>query len=261
MRKKVIYKIGATSLNIWDTLKEISRQVKASPDIHLDREILRNWKIQQEDWDLTDKDDFFACMEEEEFLKLRPADRIEACTAYEDIEYPNAGPPGNPRLERWPVYPVIGREDAGEEEIEVVRHRVSDLEDSAKEIANFFEDLGEAKASSSGWGYFRAKGQSIWMPQELKEFERNLCQSGRPDEATPVYAVSRVFHNKDTDRKPHRVYYAWHGGEGKDRVVYRSEAEILIECIKGNMRRPKLCMHNVPVWPLPAASPTACSTS
>ena len=200
-------------------------------------------------------------MEEEEFLNLRPADRIKACTAYQDIEYPNAGPPGSVRLERWPVYPVIGVKDAGEEEIEVKQHPKYDREDSAKEIANFSEDLGKAKASSSGWGYYDTKGQSVWMSQGLKSFEWCLCQLGRPDEATPLHAVSRVFHNTDIDRKPHRVYYAWHGDEGRDRVVYRSEAEILIECIKGNMRRLKLCMYNVPVWPLPAASPTAYSTS
>ena len=227
MKNRLVWKIGDTALDMWDTLQQMRHQVDASPDVYLDDNFLRNLNIQQQDWDLADKDDFFACMEQENLLNLTPTDPLEGFTLYEDVKYPNADPPDY----------------------------LSDLEDAAEEIPAFFKKLNEAKCSEDGRGFAYVKDPSIWEPHATRGFETYLCQWGRPDAATPIHELSHVFHNNDPNRKSHRVYFAWHGDEGKDRVIQRSEAQILITGIKGTMNQPHLCMHNVPVRVPPSASP------
>ena len=219
MKKKLVWKIGDTARDIYVTLLQTVRKVKASPDLYLDDDFLRKLNIEKQDWDLAENDEFFACMEKEDFVNLKPTEPLESPPSYDDVEYPNAAPP------------------------EVIY----DIERAASQTAEFFKTLLRRKSSDEGCGFFYSDSPSIWVPRELRQFERRTCQIGRPDHKTPIFYLSHAFSQQD---KPHQVYYAWHGDEGEEGVVSRNELEILIRGIMGTMSVRKLCMHNVPVRPV-----------
>lgn len=88
---KKVWKVGPTARSIYSTLSQILRVVENSPDVHLNEEFLSYVHVRKEDWDLTDTDEFFACMKTEDFVNLTPSEPLrEVVVPYEDIEYPTS---------------------------------------------------------------------------------------------------------------------------------------------------------------------------
>ena len=212
---KKVWKVGPTARSIYSTLSQVLRVVENSPDVYLNEEFLSYVHVRKEDWDLTDTDEFFACMKAEEFVNLKPSKPYTVVVPYEDIEYPDSDPP----------YNVFG------------------FEECAYKIETFFEELQTGKFSSDGYGITWPTSSSIWIPREKYKWEEELHVGNRMLPSVP-FTLERPYYNGD---KPHQVYYAWHGDEGRNGVIQRSELQILIRCMKGRIADRKLCMHTIPV--------------
>ena len=223
MKEELVWKVGVTANNIHIMLSEVVHYVEGSPDVYLDDKFLRDTNIRLQQWDLAGTDDYFACMEREEFANLRPTAPFEPIIMYEDVAYPNTDPP----------------------------HNVFDFEECAYEIAIFFEKLHVRKVSTDGYGLRWREGLSFWGARDLYPYEKSLHVGNRMLPSVP-FTLEYAFYNDD---KPHQVVYAWHGDEGRDGVIQRSELQILMRCMKGSIAQQKLCMHNIPVRSIPTASP------
>ena len=105
------------------------------------------------------------------------------------------------------------------------------------------------KASVDGYGYKWPVNSSIWAPRELCKYEDLRGGSTMPPSVP--WVLHHAYYN---DNKPHQLYHARHGDEGKDGVISRGELEILLTCMKGRMASPALCMHSLPVRLLPVSS-------
>ena len=136
-------------------------------------------------------DEYFACMKEEDFAKLRPTAPIEPIRLYEDVDYPDSDPP----------YNVFG------------------FEKCAYQIAIFFEELHVRRVSTDGYGIHWAFGLSKWGARELHPYEKVLRVGKRTPPSVP-FTLEYAFFNDD---KPHQVLYAWHGDEGTEGVILKSE--------------------------------------
>lgn len=214
MKKESIWKFGPTARGIYSTLSQILRYVEDCPDEYLNDEFLRVALIRKQDWDLADFDDCFARMTTEEFAKLRPSDPIEPYTSYEDTAFPDSDPPSN----------------------------VFDFEECALRIVAFFRDLQRRKVSCDGCGIDWPESSSVWIPRDLHRYE--YIHNGYRVLPSVPYTLVKAYYCGD---KPHQVYYAWHGDEGREGVISRSEIEILIKCMKVAIADPEFCVHNVPV--------------
>ena len=214
MKQEPVWRIGPTMRRIYSTLQQILRLVERSSDVYLDEGFLSNVNVRKQDWDLTDTNDFFACMTEEKFAKLRPSDPLEENEPYEAAEYPDSAPPRD----------------------------VFDLEDSALTIELWFKELQRRKVSEDGCGIDWPENSSVWVPREKFPYE-DLYEGSRLPPSVPCQLFSAYFN----DDKPHQVYHAWHGDEGREGVILRSEIQILVRCMKGRMADPMLCVHNIPV--------------
>ncbi len=218
MKKEAIWKIGPTAFKIHSKLSHILRQVEDSQDVYLGNDFMRDIGVRKQDWDLADTDDYFACMTKEEFTKLSPSDPEPdpdlPFVTYEEVEYPESDPP----------------------------HNVFDLKDCAFRVEIFFKELQMRKASMDGYGTEWPVKASIWVPRQLCKYE-DLRGGSRMPPSVP-WVLHRAYYN---DNKPHQLYHALHGDEGKDGVVSRSELEIMVTCMIGRMASPALCMHNIPV--------------
>lgn len=215
MKQEPVWKVGPVMESIYSTLQQILRLVEKSPKIYLDDAFLSEISVRKHEWDLADTDDFFACMTEEELAHLRPSDPIpDEAIPYEDVEYPESAQPQN----------------------------VFDLESSGVRIEEWFHELQERKVSIDGCGCIWPEGSSSWAPRELFKYE-DLCHGRRNPPHVP-WTLSGAYYNDD---QPHQIYHAWHGDEGREGIILRSELQILIRCMKGRMADPALCMHNVPV--------------
>lgn len=213
---KKVWKVGPTARGIYSTLSQLLRVVENSPDVYLNEEFLSYVHVRKEDWDLTDTDEFFACMKAEDFVNLTPSEPLRRVVVpYEDIEYPDSDPPSN----------------------------VWDFEECAYKIYLFFDELQVRKFSSDGYGITWPTSSSIWIPREKYKWEEELHVGDRTPPSVP-FTLHRPYYNGD---KPHQVYYAWHGDEGRNGVIQRSELQILIRCMKGRIADRKLCMHTIPV--------------
>ena len=223
MKEELVWKVGVTAHNIHIMLSEVVHYVEGSPDVYLDDQFLRKTNIRLQQWDLAGTDDYFACMKREEFANLRPTAPLEPIRSYEDVDYPDSDPPS---------------------------HTI-DFERCAYQIATFFEEIHMRKVSTDGYGIHWPKGLSCWGARELYPYEKVLHVGNRNLPSVP-FTLEYAFYNDD---KPHQVVYAWHGDEGRDGVIQRSELQILTRCMKGSIAQQKLCMHNIPVRFIPTASP------
>ena len=163
-------------------------------------------------------------MKRDKFANLRPTAPLRPTTRYEDVDYPDSDPP---------------------------RHTI-DFERCSFQIATFFEELNVRKASSDGVGIHWPKSSSCWGARDLFPYEKVLHVGNRNPPSVP-FTLEYAFLNNDD--KPHQVVYAWHGDEGRDGVIQRSELQILMKCMRGSIARRELCMHNIPVRFIPITSP------
>ncbi|KAF6227637.1 hypothetical protein HO173_012077 [Letharia columbiana] len=215
MKQEPVWKVGPVMESIYSTLQQILRLVEKSPKIYLDDAFLSEISVRKHEWDLADTDDFFACMTEEELAHLRPSDPIpDEAIPYEDVEYPESAQPQN----------------------------VFDLESSGVRIEEWFHELQKRKVSIDGCGCIWPEGSSSWAPRELFKYE--YLSRGRRNPPHVPWTLSGAYYNDD---QPHQIYHAWHGDEGREGIILRSELQILIRCMKGRMADPALCIHNVPV--------------
>ena len=221
MKEELVWKIGATAQNLYIMLSEVVHYLEKSPNAYLDEQSLRDINIQLEHLDLAGTDEYFACMKEEDFANLGPTAPIEPIRLYEDVDYPDSDPP---------------------------RHTM-DFEDCAYQIVTFFEELHLRKVSTDGYGIHWALGLSSWGARELYPYEKMLRVGNRTPPSIP-FTLEYAFFNDD---KPHQVIYVWHGDEGRDGVILKSELQILMRCMRGSILRQNLCMHNIPVRPYPAS--------
>lgn len=214
MKQVSVWKVGPTMRMIYSSLRQILYLVEQSADVYLSESFLSGASIQRQDWDLSDTDDYFACMTEERFAELRPSNPLEEMEPYEAADYPDSGPARN----------------------------VWDLEDSGLAIEMWFQELQERKISVDGCGCVWPKGSSAWVPREMFNYEDLHCESSIPPSVP--WRLSSAYYN---NHKPHQIYHASHGDEGREGIILRSEIQILIRCMKGRMADPALCVHNVPV--------------
>ena len=220
MKEELIWKIGATARGLYIMLSQVVHCLEESPNAYLDDQFLRDTNIQLEYWDLAGTDEYFACMKEEDFANLRPTEPLEPIRLYEDVDYPDSDPP---------------------------RHTI-DFERCAYQIVTYFEELHFRKVSTDGYGIHWSVGLSSWGARELHPYEKILHVGNRTPPSVP-FTLEYAFYNDD---KPHQVIYAWHGDEGRDGVILKSELQILMRCMRGSILRQNLCMHNIPVRPYPA---------
>lgn len=214
MKEEPIWKVGPVKRRIHRRLQQILRLVEQSPDLYLNSTLSGKANIRKQDWDLTDKDEFFACMTEEDFANLTPSDPLEDMEPYEATESPDSAPP----------------------------RTVFELERSAIEIELWFKELQRRKVSEDGCGCAWPDNSSAWVPREKFRFE-DLYGGSRMPPSVPW----RLFSAYYNDDKPHQIYHAWHGDEGREEAILRSELQILIRCMKGRMADSALSVHNVPV--------------
>lgn len=215
MAPERVWRFGATTCNIYESLDQTLRLVQKSPDLYLDKEFLRSVNIQKKPLDLGDTDDFFECMTEEAFAQLRPSDPGESSTTYEDVENPDSDPPTN----------------------------VLEFDHCACEVESWFYLLRRSRVTEDRHGCMWPKGSGLWVPRQLRKYE-DLYQGSRMWPAVP-WEVTRTYDN--TSQKPHQVYHIWHGDEGKEGIILRSELVILIKIMRGRMTDPAFCTHIVPV--------------
>ena len=215
MKKESVWKVGESMQRIQLGLQMIIQTVDTSPNIYLDDESLEEMQVNKEDWDLTDTDEFFACLPHEDFAKLMPTEPDDQdFVPYEQVEPPKSAAP----------------------------HSIWGRERSAREILQWFEELQYRKVSVDGRGFFWPCGASSWAPRNKLKYE-NLYDYARTPPSVPWY----LFNVYTNDDKPHHIYHAWHGDEGKDGAILQSELFIIARCMKGRMAAPTFCDHNVPV--------------
>ena len=223
MKEELVWKVGVTAHDLSIMLSKVVHYVEKFSDVYPNEQFLRKINVRLQHWDLASTDDYFACMKRDEFANLRPSAPLEPLKLYEDLAYPNTDPP----------------------------HNVFDFEECAYQIAIFFEELHMRKVSIDGYGIRWRKGLSFWRARELHQYEKVLHVGNRIPPSVP-FTLQYAFYNDD---KPHQVVYAWHGDEGRDGVIQRSELQILMRCVRGSIAQQKLCMHNIPVRSIPTASP------
>ena len=167
----------------------------------------------KQDWDLDENDEFFACMEEDDFKKLQPSDPLEPFTTYDGLEPPNSDPPRN----------------------------VWELEDCAANIAVWFSELRDCRVSEDGCGIAWPDTPCTWYPRERNKYEYDLYSGSK---LTVPWQLSAAYY---TGYDPHHVYHAWFGDDCQDGNVLRSELQILIRCSRSRMQLSYLCEYNFPV--------------
>ena len=213
MKKDNVWKIGPTMQRIQIALQQITQIVDEDPNVYLDDRSLQEANVNLQDWDLNDKDQCFACLSQETFADLRPTEPDEDFVSYEAVEYPQSPPPRN----------------------------IRECERSARDILKWFKELQSRKVSVDGCGFSWAGGHS-WTPRNKLKYEE-LYGYDRTPPSVPWFLWS-VYENNGM---PHHIYYAWHGDEGREGSILRSELYIIARCMKGRMAAPALCIHNVPV--------------
>lgn len=219
MKEEAAWRIGHAIQGMHRTLLQIRHVLEQSRDVYLDDVSLRQASIRKVDFDLTGKDEFFSCMTAEQLASLSPSKPLGTYVPYEHVEFLASTPPKN----------------------------VGDREDSAIAIELWFHELREWKLSRDGCGSVWPKSSSAWVPRD-KFDEEDLYNSSRKPPSVS-YQLFRAYSNYG---HPHQVYHAWHGDEGREGIILRSEVQILISCMAGRMSDPALCVHKVPVGPIAA---------
>ena len=218
MSTEKVWKVGQTMRVIQNRLQKILDYVPVSPNIYMGDDLLKKANVTVQNWDLADTDEFFGCLPQEEFARLLPYDiDKEDYVPYEEVKNPQSPPPRN----------------------------IWDCETSAREILEWFDELRQRKVSRSGWGDLWPI--TAWAPREKFRYE-NLYSYARYSSYAKCNPVPWFL--RDTyccDNNPHHIYHAWHGDEGKEGAILRSELTILARCMKGLMLKPEFCVYNVPV--------------
>lgn len=228
MAQEPVWRVGPTMRNIYNALHQSLWLIQKSPGLYLDHESLRVINVELRDWDLDDTDEFFKCMTEEAFADLRPSNPLEPFTVYENVENPDSDPPSN----------------------------VFELERCAREVESWFFHLQRSRVAQDGHGCIWPEDAGVWVPRQLRKYE-DLYQGSRMSPAVP-WEVTRAKSNNSN--KPHQIYHVWHGDEGKEGVILRSELEILIRTMKGRMTDAAFCTHTVPVRKLQCFAYTTTNT-
>ena len=213
MSTEKIWKVGQTMRVIQSRLREILNYVPVSPNIYMDDDLLKKANVAVQKWDLADTDEFFGCLPQEDFARLLPCD----IDKEEYVPYPQSSPP----CDVW------------------------DRETSAGEILDWFHELRTRKVSHSGWGVLWPS--ATWAPREKFKYE-NLFDYAKWISYAKCTSVPWFLRNAYClDDNPHHIYHVWHGDEGKEGAILRSELTILARCMKGLMLKPEFCVYNVPV--------------
>lgn len=231
MKEERVWKIGPTWESIYDVFTQTLQLVEECPNVYLASDFLETANVSKQDWDLDEDDEFFAYMEEENFKGLQPFDPMDdpmdPIITYDMLEPPSSDPP----------------------------RKVWELEDCAARIAAWFSKLRKCKVSEDGVGIAWPDTPGTWRPRERFKYEYDLYSGSI---LTVPFQISAAHY---TGYDPHHVYHAWFGDDCQDGGVLRSEVQILVGCIRSQMRLYYLCEYNFPVSTSPTLMPLATRTT